>query len=328
MKHNRVTINEVAKKAKVSPATVSRFLNNPLSVKEKNRKKVEKVIEKLNYKPSIYARRLARGKSDIYGLIIPGYEGLFYSYYALEIIRGIGFVLEKLNIDLYLHIWWQKDTFNSSLVDGVIFADIIGNEAQLERIKKERVPLVVLNKKVKDVSYVAVDNFLGGYKATEFLIKHGHRRIAHISGDLNVECAQERLEGYKSALKKYNLKIKEEYIKIANFSPLQAQKASEELISLKEPPTAIFVASDEMAVEVLFFLQRKGINIPQEISIIGYDDNPLCNHSIIPLTTVKQPINKMASLGVRVLKNLIEGKKGEKIALPPRLVIRESVSFV
>ena len=328
MKHNQVTINEVAKKAKVSPATVSRFLNNPLSVKEKNRKKIEEIIKELDYKPSLYARRLAGGKSDIYGLIIPGYEGLFHSYYALEIIRGVGFVLERLNIDLYLHIWWQKDTFNSSLVDGVIFADIIGNEAQLERIKKEGIPLVVLNKKVEDVSYVAIDNFLGGYKATEFLIKHGHRRIAHISGDLKVECAQERLEGYKLALKKYDLKIKKEYIKIANFSPLQAQKASEELISLKEPPTAIFVASDEMAVEVLFFLQRKGINIPQEISIIGYDDNPLCNYSIIPLTTVKQPINKMASLGVRVLKNLVGGRKGEKIVLSPHLVIRESVSFV
>jgi len=328
VKHNRVTINEVAKKANVSPATVSRFLNNPFSVKEKNRKKVEKAIEKLNYKPSIYARRLARGKSDIYGLIIPGYEGIFYSYYALEIIRGVGFVLERLNIDLYLHIWWQKDNFNSSLVDGVIFADIIGNEAQLERIKKEGVPLVVLNKKVEDVSYVAVDNFLGGYKATEFLIKHGHRRIAHISGDLKVECAQERLEGYKSALKKYNLKIKEEYIKIANFSPLRAQKASEELLSLKEPPTAIFIASDEMAAEVIFFLQRKGMNIPQEISIIGFDDNPLCNYSSVPLTTIRQPIHKMASLGVKILKKLIKEKEGEKIILSPELVIRESVSFI
>lgn len=328
MRHNQVTINEVAKEANVSPATVSRFLNNPLSVKEKNRKRIEKAIKKLNYKPSLYARRLAGGKSGIYGLIIPGYEGLFYSYYALEIIRGVGFVLEKLNIDLYLHIWWQKDTFNSSLVDGVIFADIIGNEAQLERIKKEGIPLVVLNKKVEGVSYVAIDNFLGGYKATEFLIKHGHKRIAHISGDLKVECAQERLEGYKSALKKHNLKIKEEYIKIANFSPLQAQKASEELISLKEPPTAIFVASDEMAVEVLFFLQRKGINIPQEISIIGFDDNPLCNYSSVPLTTIRQPIHKMASLGVRILKKLIERKEEEKIILSPELVIRESVSFV
>jgi len=278
VKPSKPTINEVARKAGVSLATVSRFLANPFSVKEKNRKKIDEAVKELNYKPSLFARKLAGGRAGIYGLIIPGYEGVFHSYYALEIIRGIGFVLEELNIDLYLHIWWQKDNFNTSLVDGVIFADIVGNEEQLERIKKEGLPFVVLNKKMgDDISYVTIDNFFGGYRATEFLIKHGHRYIAHIAGDLRVEAALERLNGYKEALRKYGLEAKDEYIKVVNFSPLEAKKATEELLELETPPTAIFAASDEMAIEILFLLQRKGVNVPCDISLIGFDDNPVCN---------------------------------------------------
>ncbi|RKY40700.1 MAG: hypothetical protein DRP76_01360 [Candidatus Omnitrophota bacterium] len=328
MKPSKPTINEVARKAGVSLATVSRFLANPFSVKEKNRKKIDEAVKELNYKPSLFARKLAGGRAGIYGLIIPGYEGVFHSYYALEIIRGIGFVLEELNIDLYLHIWWQKDNFNTSLVDGVIFADIVGNEEQLERIKKEGLPFVVLNKKMgDDISYVTIDNFFGGYRATEFLIKHGHRYIAHIAGDLRVEAALERLNGYKEALRKYGLEAKDEYIKVVNFSPLEAKKATEELLELETPPTAIFAASDEMAIEILFLLQRKGVNVPCDISLIGFDDNPVCNYSSVPLTTIRQPLDKMASLGVRFLKERIEKKKRNKAILSPELVIRESVNF-
>jgi len=328
VKSPRPTINEVARKAGVSLATVSRFLANPSSVKEENRRRINEAIKELNYRPSLFARKLAGGKSGIYGLIIPGYEGIFHSYYALEIIRGIGFVLEELNIDLYLHIWWQKDNFNSSLVDGVIFADIVGNEEQLERIKKEGLPFVVLNRKMEeDISYVAIDNFSGGYRATEFLIKHGHRHIAHIAGDLRVEAALERLNGYKEALRRYGLEVKEEYIKVVNFSPLEAKKATEELLELNTPPTAIFAASDEMAIEILFLLERKGVDVPSDISLIGFDDNPICNYSSIPLTTIRQPLDKMASLGVRFLKEMIEKKKKNKTILSPELVIRESVSF-
>ena len=326
----KITISDVAKEAGVSIATVSRVLNDSPYVREEVRKRVLDAIKKLNYQPSLFARSLAGKKVKAIGLVIPAYEGLFYSYYGNEIIKNVGTICTELGFDLFLHIASPKKSINFSLLQGVIFADIIENEYQLKECLEREIPCVVINHSFKDldVNFIAIENQKASFEAVSYLISLGHKRIAHIAGDLRTQCAQERLEGYKSALKKYNLKIKEEYIKIANFSPLQAQKASEELISLKEPPTAIFVASDEMAVEVLFFLQRKGINIPQEISIIGYDDNPLCNHSIVPLTTVKQPINEMASLGVRILKNLIEGKKEEKIVLPPRLVIRESVSLV
>ena len=188
MSSSKNTIKEVAKQAGVSIATVSRYLTNPSSIKGENRKKVELAVKELNYQPFVYARRLAGGKLNTYGLIIPGYEGIFYSFYALEIIRGVASSLDKKGIDLHLHIFWNKDTFKTSLVDGAILADVIENEGQLKRLVKEGFPLVVINKKIDEpeVSCVTIDNFKGAYEATEFLIHHGHRLIAHLAGDVGV----------------------------------------------------------------------------------------------------------------------------------------------
>jgi len=228
---SKITIKDVAKRAKVSIATVSRFFSNPSALKEKNRKIVEKAVAELNYQPFIFARRLAGGRLKTFGLIIPGYEGIFYSFYAWEIIRGIALSLDRDGIDLHLHIFWNKDSFNSSLVEGVIFADVIGNEKQLKRLIKQNLPIVVINNKFEDdkVSFVAVDNFKGGFEATEFLINHGHKKIAHLAGDLKTQAACERLDGFREALKKNGLKVNEDYIKVTDFSPRLAHERLEEL---------------------------------------------------------------------------------------------------
>jgi len=328
----RVTIIDVAKEARVSIASVSRFLNNPSILRKENREKISQAIKKLNYHPLIHARRLAGGKLNSFGLIIPGYEGIFYSFYALEIIRNVGLALERKGIDLHLHIFWHKDNFNTSLVDGVIFADIIDNKLQLERLLKENLPSVVINKKIENtkVSFVAVDNFKGAYEATDFLIKHGHKRIAHLAGDLNVQCAQERLEGYREALKKNNIKIENSYVKVANFSRVLAREKLQELFSLPKIPTAIFSASDDMAQEALNFANEKEIKVPDKLSIIGFDDNPHCIYGNFALTTVRQPLGKMAYSAVEILKDLVDKKDTslKKIILSPELVIRDTVSFI
>lgn len=327
----KVTIKEVAKQAGVSIATVSRFFNHTSSLKEANRKKIEKAVNGLHYQPLIYARRLAGGKLNSLGLIIPGYEGIFYSFYALEIIRGVALSLEKENIDLHLHIFWNKDHFNASLVDGVIFADIVGNEEQLKRLVREETPVVVINRRVDDfpVSYVAVDNFKGAYEATEFLVKHGHKRIAHLAGDLQVQCAGERLDGYKNALEKNGISKNDDYIKVTCFSRKVARDKLEELFSLPKPPTAIFCCSDDVASEVLAFAEEKNIEVPKELSVIGFDDNPHCLYGNSMLTTVRQPLKKMASLGLEFLQGLLNKKVSvQKIILEPELIIRDTVHFL
>ncbi|MCM8823229.1 MAG: LacI family transcriptional regulator [Candidatus Omnitrophica bacterium] len=332
MRSHKVTIIDVAKEAGVSIASVSRFLHNPLSLKRNNREKISQAIKKLNYEPQVFAQRLAGGKLNTLGLVIPGYEGIFYSFYALEIIRNVGIALEKIGYDLHLNIYRGKDNLRTSLVDGVIFADIINNDKQLLRLFKEGIPTVVINKKLEEqkVSFVAIDNFKGAVEATEFLISHGHKIIAHIGGDLKVQCAYERLSGYKFALEKNGLPIDEKIIKLANFSPLEARKCLEELLALSQKPTAIFCASDEMAQEVLHSVREKGINVPRNLSIIGFDDNPRCIYDSFGLTTVRQPLDRMAQLGVDILMEIVEKKDTtiKKIILEPELVIRDSVSYI
>ncbi len=331
MDPNRITIHEVAREAGVSIATVSRFLNNPSSIKSDNRKRVDAAVKKLHYKPLVYARRLAGGKLGVYGLILPGYEGLFSSFYATEVIRGVGVSLEHANLDLHLHIFTGRDRFNTSLVDGVLFADVIGNEDQLKRLVNHNIPCLVINRKIEDIDvcYVAVDNFKGAYQAVELLISHGHKAIAHIAGDIKVQGAAERLAGYRSALTNHNLKINEQYIKYTNFSRQDARRSIEELSALSAPPTAIFVASDDMAVEVVHYVRTQGRRIPEDLSIVGFDDNPLCIDDHIALTTVRQPVYAMASQGVELLRSIVEkGEKPDPVILDPELVVRNTVTFV
>ncbi|MBN2483228.1 MAG: LacI family DNA-binding transcriptional regulator [Candidatus Omnitrophica bacterium] len=331
MAPEKITINEVAREAGVSIATVSRYLTSPISIKKENRSRVEQAIKSLHYKPYVYARKLAGGKLGVFGLVIPGYEGIFYSFYALEILRGMGFELKNINKDLYLHIYWGEDRLNSSLVDGIIFADVLENERQLKRILKEKIPCVVINKKTDDleVSYVAIDNFKGAYRATEHLIKQGHTKIAHIAGDLRVESAQERLSGYRKALSDHKLNVRDNFMKEAHFSRPEARRVVEELFSQSEVPTAIFAGSDDMALEVFHFAQKENIKFPEDLSLIGFDDNPLCMYENLELTTVRQPIREMVSVAVDILKKTVDKKEGiVKKMLEPELVIRKSVSAV
>ncbi len=332
MDSRRITILDVAKEAGVSIASVSRFLNNPTSLRKENREKIAQVVKKLDYHPLLHAQKLAGGKLNTFGLIIPGYEGIFYSFYALEMIRGLGSALERKDIDLHINIFWNKDNFKNSLVDGVIFADIINNRAQLLRLLKQGTQVVVINRKVSDieVSFVGVDNFKGAYEATDFLIKHGHKIIAHLAGDLKVQCAQERLNGYKEALKDNNIDVNNKYIKVANFSRVLARNGMEELFSLQKLPTAVFCSSDEMAEEVLHFAREKDIEVPGRLSIVGFDDNPRCAYDNFSLTTVRQPIAKMTSIAVDILDDLINNKDASirRIVLTPELIIRDTVAFL
>jgi len=328
---DKITIRDVARRAKVSIATVSRFINNPTSLKESNRRKVEAAVKELNYQPMAFAQRLAGGKVNTYGLVIPGYEGVFFSYYSLEVIRNTAASLDTKGVDLHLHIYWNKDNFRTSLVDGVIFADIIGNEKQLRRMVDERIPVVVMNRKVTDmdVNYVAVDNFKGAYDAVEFLIRHGHKRIAHLAGDLATQCAQERLDGYTKALEKNSIPVRQEYFYNTHFSRKEARDGLKKMFDLAEPPTAIFCCSDEVAAEVLAFAEENRIEVPKKLSVIGFDDNPHCLYGNIMLTTVRQPIQKMSQAAVDILKDWIDGNRQSKhLVLEPELIVRDSVSFV
>lgn len=324
-----VSIKDVARLAGVSITTVSRVINKHSTVKAKNRKAILDVIKELKFQPSVSAQRLASGKSNVVALVIPRYEGIYYSFYALELIRGVGTLCEELKLDLLLHLTDTRASFNLKGVGGVIFADIIGNRFQVEEALGQGIACVVINNYVEDleVSCVAIDNRDGAEQAVNYLINLGHKKIAHIAGDVVTQAAYLRFEGYKQALQKHNIEIRQDYILKTDYSRGQARQAAEELIKLPDPPTAVFVASDSMALEVMTVVRENGKEVPRDLSIVGFDDNPSGLYGPVALTTVKQPLIRMAEEGVKELNLLMNtGSKPKlhKIILPAELVIRES----
>jgi len=323
------SIEDVARLAGVSVATVSRVINKLPSVKDKNRSKVAEAIKQLDFQPSILAQRLATGRSNTVALVVPRYEGMFYSFYLLELIRGIGTLCEVLKIDLLLHLTDSSAVLNLKGAGGVIFADIIGNQKQFDEALKSKIPMVVINHFVEDpeVNLIAIDNTAGAESAVQFLVSLGHKKIGHITGDVITQAAMQRLEGYKQALKKNNIPLRQDYIIKTDYSRGQARQAAEALLKMPDVPTAVFVASDSMALEVMAVAKEMGRNIPGDLSIVGFDDNPSGLYGPVALTTVRQPLVKMAQMGLERLNVLMNNKKIEaakKIVLPTELIIRES----
>ncbi len=326
-----ISIEDVAKLAGVSITTVSRVINKVGTVKDKNRTKVLSAVKELNFQPSVFAQRLATGKSNVVALIIPRYEGVFYSFYALELIRATGNLCEVFKLDLLLHLTdsHTRNPLNLRGVGGFMFSDIIGTRFQVEEAVSSGIPTVVINNYVKDlpVSCIAVDNCGGAESAVDYLVSLGHKKIAHISGDIATQAAALRLEGYIQALKKNNIPVREDYILKTDYSRGQARSAAEALFKMPDFPTAVFVASDSMALEVMTLAREMGKNIPGDLSIVGFDDNPSGLYGPVALTTVRQPLIKMAEEGVKELNRLMNSGKGaqaKKIILPTELVVRES----
>ncbi len=324
-----ISIKDVARLAGVSITTVSRVINKFPTVKEKHKIKVLDAVKQLNFKPSVFAQRLATGRSNVIALVIPRYEGIFYSFYALELIRGIGTLCEVLKLDLLLHLTDERSSFNFRGVGGIIFSDIIGNQHQLKEALAQNIPCIVINHYIDepDINCIDVDNLGGAQEAINYLIGLGHKKIAHITGDLITQAAVQRLEGYKKALKKHNIPLNENYIFKTDYSRGRARQAAEKLIKMVDAPTAVFVASDAMALEVIAVAKESGKEVPRDLSVIGFDDNPSGLYGPVSLTTVRQPLVKMAQESVKELSILMNSKTktaAKKILLPAELVIRES----
>jgi len=245
------------------------------------------------------------------------------------VLQGVGLTIERLKLDLLVHITDKEVFLDISNVDGVIFSDIIGNEDQLDYVLDIGIPCVIMNYFTRDlpVSCIGIDNFSAARMAVEYLIKLGHKRIATITGELKSQVGIDRLNGYLTALEKNKIDKKTSYIKYGDFGRDSAIKPAKELIKLKNPPTAIFAASDEMAVGVIQVAMENGIDVPGELSVLGFDDNPFAlNFSPVPLTTVRQPLQKMAIIATETLYNIIMQKTRDhkKVLLPCEMVERNS----
>jgi len=270
-----------------------------------------------------------------YTLVIPRFEDVFHSFFASEVIKGVTAAASRLKVDILIHIterdkhmdWLTSESFIADYIRGVIFADIDGDKKQLLEFTKKNIPYIVMNNYFsEEINCIAIDNRKAAMDVVEYLIKLGHTKIATIAGDLNTQAGEARLEGYKQSMAKYGLKVPKDYVQEGFFLRTPARSAAKSLLSLRERPTAVFAASDVMALEVVDEARSEGLRVPWDISLVGFDDNPVAGYSQVRLTTVAQPIVEMGRLALEKLNQLALGKEKQpiKVVLPAKLVKRES----
>ncbi|MEM8859849.1 MAG: LacI family DNA-binding transcriptional regulator, partial [Chloroflexota bacterium] len=328
----KITIHDIAQMAGVSISTVSRVLNNNTSVREESRLAVLEAVQKLNYQPNIFASGLAGGRSKTVGVITQYVASPFFDL----ILKGI---MEEMTNSEYHPLFadgrWQPenerrslDMFMDRMVDGLIILGGVSSESDLIGIAN-RVPLVVIGRDIKAIeeNCVPLDNYGGAYKATQHLINKGHRKIVHLTGILRHEDAAQRLAGYKQAMLDHDLPI-ENLIIEGDFSEQSGVMAVENLLNRGPTFTAIFAANDQMAMGIRLALYRRGIRVPEEVSIIGFDDQPASAFLTPPLTTVRQPaIDIGRSAALRLLAK-IRNEAEEIENFEAKLMIRDSVARI
>lgn len=326
------TIYDVAKEAGVSISTVSKVLNNTGSIAEKTRKKVRDTMHQLDYQPSVVAS--VKKRIQTIGLLIPNIANPFMA----EIARGIENHVKKFGFSLmicstdndlkneieYISILKQK------YIDGIIIATGLKEDKAIKELLKADIPVALLSRDVSSlaVDAVLVDDFLGGYEATEYLISLGHKRIAMITEDINFPTIGARFEGYKQALEKAGLPYDESLVSLNNTSLDEGKQSTREFLHLSVPPTAIFASTEFLAIGAIQAARELKIKVPQDLSIIGFDDTVLSTICDPPLTTIAQPIYEMSKKVVELLIEEIEDSKETKqrIVLSPKLVVRASTS--
>lgn len=279
---------------------------------------------------------ISRKRKPTFVLLIPRFEDVFHSYFAGEIIRGVSLSASRLNADFLMHIvdrsdhsgWLDSTLMDKNYIDGILFADIDNDLDIVKKAIRRGVPCLVLNNIIDEpINYIAMDNRQAACQVVEELIKLGHTRIATIAGDVSTQAGLMRLEGFQETLVKNNIHAPRSYITFGDFLRTPARVAAKKLLSLKEPPTAIFAASDVMALELIDVAKSMGLKVPEDLSVIGFDDNPLISANRVSLTTVSQPLSEMGRLGAENLFQISRGKAKlpVKIILPTKFIKRETV---
>lgn len=278
-------------------------------------------------------------RKPIYVLILPRFEDISNSYYTSEIIKGVNFAASRLNVDFLVHItdranhsiWLDPTLLDRKHVDGILFADIDNDVTIVKKAIMSGMPCLVLNNKIDEpINCLWVNNYEAAFKVVEEFIKLGHKNIATIAGDLSTQAGQARLEGYYAALKKNGIEINKEYVKIGGFLRTPARQAAQDLLKQKERPTAIFAASDVMALELMDVAKSKKIAIGDDLSVCGFDDNPLRQHAPVPLATMSQPLMEMGRLGLEYMHQIANGKAKlpVKEALNAKLIKAQSMGKI
>lgn len=306
------TIKDVAKIANVSVGTVSRYINGH-KIKEENRRKIEEAIHQLNFKFNPLARGLRTNKTLSVGVLIPRITDIF----CTQVIEGIEEVLNPLDYSIVIcssndSAERQVEKLNylkSKYVDGIIIMPVSSLELNVKEFIDDGIPVVLIDRLVKNCELDAVvcDNVNGAYSAVEMIINKRHRKIGIIAGPQDIYTAQERLKGYLRALTDYNIKVNEEYIVYAEYKKEGGTKELNQLLSLKDRPTAIFTTNYPTTVNSMKVIMEKGLKIGEDISLCGYDQTDLFQMFHPPLSVVVQPCKEIGMSAAEILLKRMNG---------------------
>ena len=335
----KVTINEVAEQAGVSIKTVSRVLNNEAPVRPETRAKVSQAIADLGYVANVSAQRLARGRAYTIGLI---YHNASW-HYITHVLQGVletGYRAGYSTL-LYSYDAKHKDRSRQQIlglasqgsVDGFIFIPPSDNStALLNDLQSAGVAFVRLTPSNRQLSlpFVTATDWQGAYDMGLYLLGQGHRRIGFIKGPPEQKAAYDRFEGFKAALAEYNVALDKTLVQQGDDHFASGQRCAQAFLKLSTPPTSIFANNDEMAAGANAAVFESGLRVPDDVSIAGFDDIPLSAAIWPPLTTVRQPIYKIAEVATNLLIKLLRDEEPDRLhyELLTELVIRKSVRSI
>lgn len=360
----KLTIRDIATLAGVSKATVSRVLNHKPDVDPTTRERVLQLIEQYGFVPSLAATGLAGGRTRLVGVLVPSLTWPLIP----QVLQGIAETIEETEYELVLYSLSNERERNASitriletrLTDGLIavFPDG-GRQPRVVPVEEQRTthfltelhhagfPVVVIDDEgaPTDVPWIGTDNLASAREAVRHLIGLGHRRIAHITGPHHFLCTQERLDGYRSALEEAGLPVDDAYVLNGDFTVAGGEACGDALFASRTQPTAIFAANDQMAYGVLAAAERRGIRIPEDVALVGFDDVKPSAMTRPTLTTVHQPFDDMGKLAIALLYSRIQApgagsppgglsfplpegasvdSSSMRVRLPSSLVVRES----
>lgn len=327
---SRVTLAEIASEAGVSLATVSKVLNGRADVSPTTRARLEDHLARHGYTP-----RRAAQRSEIIELVFHELE----SSWSMEVIEGVESVAKAAGLSVVLTVSGDRHSPGSEWIEGalrrrpraviLVFSDI--GPRYREKLRSRGIPFVIIDPAgdpTIDVPSVGSANWSGGLMATRHLIELGHTRIAAITGPEDMMCSLARVDGYRSAMNAAGLEIDPNLIRFGDFLPGGGERHARELLALPDPPTAVFAGSDLQALGVIAAGSAIGLSVPQDLSVVGYDDIALARWMSPQLTTVHQPLRRMGEEATRVALRLAEGETPQTLRtdLATHLVVRGSTA--
>jgi LacI family transcriptional regulator len=332
------TIKDIAARAGVSTSTVSRVLNakaKKYRIGQDTEKRILQVAKEMKYRPNHLARSLRLKKTHTVGLIVPDIANPFFAYVTRMIQKSayeLGYSLIVCNTDENLDTEIEQiDLLQSKGVDGFIIMPVGVQFDHLQQLLNEKIPLVLLDRCFDELNThsVLVDNYMGACKAVEYLIHCGHQRIAIIQGLTNTYTNSARVKGYRESLVKSHIAINQDYIVGNDFRKENGYIETKCLLNLENRPTALFTTSDMITLGALQAMLEEKVRIPEDVSIVSFDDVDFAPYLVAPLTAVSQPKELMGEIAVKLLIDDIKSKSQndkKRIILEPKLIIRKSVS--